>query len=310
MSTKKSGLGKGLSALLGDTPVDSTEYSLSSNNNSTGENDVNVAPRAVLGSVSQISLTQIEANPFQPRTEFDEVALNELAESIRTQGIIQPITVRRMGHDRYQIISGERRFKASKLAGLEAVPAYVRTANDQSMLEMALVENIQRENLNALEISISYQRLLEECSLTQEQLGERVGKDRSTVTIFFRLLKLPPQIQFAIRDGRLTMGHARAILGVDDVGMQLKIFNDILAGDLSVRKVEELVRASSPKKTSKKDENRPAWYTEVKNIEERLARRYETKVEIKHKDNGSGQMVINYFSNDDFNRLIELLDFD
>ena len=310
MSTKKSGLGKGLSALLGDTPVDSTEYSLSSNNNGTGENDVNVAPRAVLGSVSQISLTQIEANPFQPRTEFDEIALNELAESIRTQGIIQPITVRRMGHDRYQIISGERRFKASKLAGLEAVPAYVRTANDQSMLEMALVENIQRENLNALEISISYQRLLEECSLTQEQLGERVGKDRSTVTNYLRLLKLPPQIQFAIRDGRLTMGHARAILGVDDVGMQLKIFNDILAGDLSVRKVEELVRASSPKKTSKKDENRPAWYTEVKNIEERLARRYETKVEIKHKDNGSGQMVINYFSNDDFNRLIELLDFD
>jgi ParB family chromosome partitioning protein len=178
------------------------------------------------------------------------------------------------------------------------------------MLEMALVENIQRENLNALEISISYQRLLEECSLTQEQLGERVGKDRSTVTNYLRLLKLPPQIQFAIRDGRLTMGHARAILGVDDVGMQLKIFNDILAGDLSVRKVEELVRASSPKKTSKKDENRPAWYTEVKNIEERLARRYETKVEIKHKDNGSGQMVINYFSNDDFNRLIELLDFD
>ena len=310
MSTKKSGLGKGLSALLGDTPVDSTEYSLSSNNNGTGENDVNVAPRAVLGSVSQISLTQIEANPFQPRTEFDEVALNELAESIRTQGIIQPITVRRMGNDKYQIISGERRFKASKLAGLEAVPAYVRTANDQSMLEMALVENIQRENLNALEISISYQRLLEECSLTQEQLGERVGKDRSTVTNYLRLLKLPPQIQFAIRDGRLTMGHARAILGVDDVGMQLKIFNDILAGDLSVRKVEELVRASSPKKTSKKDENRPAWYTEVKNIEERLARRYETKVEIKHKDNGSGQMVINYFSNDDFNRLIELLDFD
>jgi ParB family chromosome partitioning protein len=310
MSTKKSGLGKGLSALLGDTPVDSTEYSLSSNNNGTAEKDVNVAPRAVLGSVSQISLTQIEANPFQPRTEFDEVALNELAESIRTQGIIQPITVRRMGNDRYQIISGERRFKASKLAGLEAVPAYVRTANDQSMLEMALVENIQRENLNALEISISYQRLLEECSLTQEQLGERVGKDRSTVTNYLRLLKLPPQIQFAIRDGRLTMGHARAILGVDDVGMQLKIFNDILAGDLSVRKVEELVRASSPKKSSKKDENRPAWYTEVKNIEERLARRYETKVEIKHKDNGSGQMVINYFSNDDFNRLIELLDFD
>jgi ParB family chromosome partitioning protein len=310
MSTKKSGLGKGLSALLGDSVAESAENNSAP---SPAKTETAVMPdisRVVAGAVSQIPLNHIEANPFQPRTEFDEGALNELADSIRQQGIIQPITVRKVSQDRYQIISGERRFKASRIAGLEAVPAYVRTANDQSMLEMALVENIQRENLNALEISISYQRLIEECSLTQEQLGERVGKDRSTVTNYLRLLKLPPQVQFAIRDGRITMGHARAILGVDDIAMQLQIFNDILAGDLSVRKTEDLVRSASPKKGNRKDDKRPIWYTEIRNIEERLAHRYETKVEIKHKDNGSGQLVINYFSNDDFNRLIELLDFD
>lgn len=302
MSTKKSALGKGLSALLDNSPAD----------NPVGINPLseNLQPsRPLTGMVAQILLHQIEANPFQPRTEFESSALNELAESIRTQGIIQPITVRKMGPDRYQIISGERRFKASKIAGLESVPAYVRTANDQSMLEMALVENIQRENLNALEIAISYQRLLEECNLTQEQLGDRVGKERSTVTNYLRLLKLPPQIQFAIRDGRISMGHARAILGVDDIGMQLKIFNDILQNDLSVRKVEDLVRTASPKK-NKTNPKSPSWQAEISAIQERLARRYETKVELRHKDNGTGQLVLSYFSNDDLNRLIELLDFD
>jgi ParB family chromosome partitioning protein len=215
-----------------------------------------------------------------------------------------------MGAERFQIISGERRFKASRLSGLETIPAYIRTANDQSMLEMALVENIQRENLNALEIAISYQRLLEECSLTQEQLGDRVGKDRSTVTNYLRLLKLPPQIQFAIRDGRITMGHAKAILGVDDIGMQLKVFNDILQNDLSVRRAEDLVREASPKKVSKKAADRAAWASDIRNLEDRLARRFETKIEIKHKDNGSGTVVFNYFSTDDLNRLIEILDFD
>jgi len=178
------------------------------------------------------------------------------------------------------------------------------------MLEMALVENIQRENLNALEIAISYQRLIEECKLTQESLGERVGKERSTVTNYLRLLKLPPQIQFAIRDGRLTMGHARAILGVDDIGMQLKIFNDILENDLSVRKVEDLVRQNSPKKAGKKEKGKTQWDVEIRNLEDRLEHRYETKVEIKHKDNGNGQIIINYFSNDDLTRLMDLLDFD
>ena len=302
MSTKKSGLGKGLSAILGDTPDTTTSV-----NNTTAGID---GPKSIVGSVSSIALNQIEANPFQPRTEFDEGALNELAESIRQQGIIQPITVRKVADNRYQIISGERRFKASKLAGLTVVPAYVRTANDQAMLEMALVENIQRENLNALEIAISYQRLIEECSLTQEQLGDRVGKERSTVTNYLRLLKLPPQVQFAIRDGKISMGHARAILGVDDIAMQLKIFNDVLTEDLSVRRTEDLVRSASPKKNGKEPKNKPNWYVEIKNIEERLEHRYETKVEVRHKDNGSGQVVINYYSTDDFNRLIELLDFD
>lgn len=306
MSTKKSALGRGLSALLEGNNATTDQESAVIGQPIT-ENKTNTPSP---GGVSLIPLNQIEANPFQPRTEFDESALKELAESIQTQGIIQPITVRRMSHDRYQIISGERRYKASRLAGLTSVPAYVRTANDQSMLEMALVENIQRENLNALEIAISYQRLIEECSLTQEALGERVGKERSTVTNYLRLLKLPPQVQFAIRDGRITMGHARAILGVDDIGMQLKIFNDIIENDLSVRKVEDLVRQNSPKKKGKDKKGNASWAIEVRNLEDRLEHRFETKVAIKHKDNGSGQIMFNYFSNDDLNRLMDLLDFD
>lgn len=303
MSQKKSGLGKGLGALLDNSPVDVTSQPVAGEKKESNTG-------AVIGNISLISINQIETNPYQPRTEFEETALKELSESIRTQGIIQPITVRKMSPERYQIISGERRFRASRLAGLESVPAYVRVANDQAMLEMALVENIQRENLNALEISISYQRLIEECKFTQEQLADRVGKDRSTVTNYLRLLRLPPQVQTAIRDGKITMGHARAIIGVDDVGLQLRLLNDILANDLSVRKAENLVRAKNPKRPSRDPKNRTSLDIELRNIEERLARRYETKAEIRHKDNGSGQVVFNYFSADDLNRLIELLDFD
>jgi ParB family chromosome partitioning protein len=302
MSLKKSALGKGLGALLDNSPVESSPFA--------GGERKEINTGAVIGNISLIPISQIETNPYQPRTEFEEKALHELAESIRTQGIIQPLTVRKMASDRYQIISGERRFRASKLVGLESVPAYVRVANDQAMLEMALVENIQRENLNALEVSISYQRLIEECKFTQEQLAERVGKDRSTVTNYLRLLRLPPQVQTAIRDGKISMGHARAIIGVDDVGLQLKLLNDILSNDLSVRKAENLIRAKNPKRPSRDPKNRTSWDVEVRNIEERLARRFETKAEIRHKENGSGQVVLSYFSNDDLNRLIELLDFD
>ncbi|MBK8874588.1 MAG: ParB/RepB/Spo0J family partition protein [Bacteroidetes bacterium] len=216
---KKSALGKGLSALLSNDATDITSKS-----------EIASAP-AIAGSVANIAIDKIETNPFQPRTDFEETALRELSESIRQQGIIQPITVRKMGYDKYQIISGERRFRASKLAGLEIIPAYVRIANDQAMLEMALVENIQRENLNPIEIGISYKRLVDECNLSQEQLAEKVGKDRSTVTNYMRLLRLPPKIQAAIRDGQLSMGHARAIINVDDIGMQLKIYDDIITNN-------------------------------------------------------------------------------
>lgn len=294
---KKSALGKGLSALLSGADTDIT-----TNSEISGSS-------AAVGSVANLSIEKIETNPFQPRTDFEEQALKELSESIRQQGIIQPITVRKLGYDRYQIISGERRFRASKLAGLEVIPAYVRIANDQAMLEMALVENIQRENLNPIEIGISYKRLIDECNLSQEQLAEKVGKDRSTVTNYMRLLKLPPKIQAAIRDGIISMGHARAIINVDDVGMQLKIYDDIVLHNLSVRKVEELVRSTTGKKgkaANKAKQKGPGF--EYKAIQDRLAGFYETKVEVKPGAKGSGKIILSYYSVDDLNRLLDILE--
>ena len=294
---KKSALGKGLGALLSNSDTDITAKS-----------DITGSP-SVAGSVASISIEKIETNPFQPRTDFEEHALKELSESIRQQGIIQPITVRKLGYDRYQIISGERRFRASKLAGLEVIPAYIRIANDQAMLEMALVENIQRENLNPIEIGISYKRLIDECNLSQEELADKVGKDRSTVTNYMRLLKLPPKIQAAIRDGQLTMGHARAIINVDDVGVQLKIYDEIITNNLSVRKVEELVRLNSGKKGKGGRPGKPASQGyEYKNIQDRLAGFYETKVELKPGAKGTGKIILSYYSVDDLNRLLDMLE--
>ena len=295
MTIKRNALGKGLSALLDNSVTENSQEPI------TGTS-------VLAGNISSIRISQIEINPFQPRVEFNEAALKELAESIRQQGIIQPITVRKMGYERYQIISGERRVRASRMVGLEIIPAFIRIANDQAMLEMALVENIQRENLNALEVAISYQRLLEECHISQEQLSEKVGKDRTTVTNYLRLLKLPPQIQFAIRDNLITMGHARAIIAVNDIGMQLKIFKDILTQDLSVRKVEELVRESTPAKNKKANKESKPIDVDIRHLQERLAGRYETKTEIKQKGNGSGQLIFSYYSLDDLHRLIELLE--
>jgi len=234
MSTeKRNALGKGLSALLNDSvsvmPDKHSAVSATEANNN-------------LGSINGIKITEIQVNPFQPRTEFDEQALNDLADSIKLQGLIQPITVRRVNAHSYQLISGERRLRASKLAGLTHIQAYVRTANDQQMLEMALIENIQRENLNAIEVALSFQRMIDECSLKQEELGERVSKNRSTVTNYLRLLKLPPAIQASIRDGAISMGHARALITVEDPAKQLFIHQHIIKDGLSVRKVEELVR--------------------------------------------------------------------
>eukprot|EP01034_Spumella_vulgaris_P002313 gene2313-3005_t len=243
MNAKKKGLGRGLSALLTGSDTEDLLTPEAAEKRPAG--------------VAAIPVDLIETNPFQPRTEFDETALAELSESIQALGIIQPITVRKTDNGRYQLISGERRFRASKLAGLEEIPAYIRTTNDQGMLEMAIVENIQRENLNAIEVAISFKRLADECSLTQEQLSERVAKKRSTITNYLRLLKLPAEIQAGIRENLISMGHARALINLPSEAQQLKIFNQIIEKDLSVRAVEDLVRdGDSPKapKTVEKSE--------------------------------------------------------
>ena len=294
--TKKTALGKGLSALLENTAPDITH------NANMGD----IA--AVAGAISNIDIRKIEANPFQPRTEFDETALKELSASIKQQGIIQPITVRKMGYDKYQIISGERRYRASLLAGIESLPAYVRIADDQAMLEMALVENIQRENLNALEVAISYKRLIDECHISQEMLADKVGKERSTVTNYLRLLKLPPQIQLAIKESKITMGHARALINVNDVVMQLQLFNEILNNGLSVRKAEELVRNTN--KVAKPKSTQAALSPDLKSVQDKLSSLYETRVTFTNGKKGSGKIVINYYSNEDLTRIIEMLDYE
>ncbi|NOS91955.1 MAG: ParB/RepB/Spo0J family partition protein, partial [Cyclobacteriaceae bacterium] len=250
----------------------------------------------------------IETNPFQPRQHFDQEALKELSESIQVHGIIQPITVRKLARNQYQLISGERRFQASKLAGLTSIPAYVRSADDQQMLEMALIENIQRENLNPIEISLSYQRLITECNLKQEELGERVGKNRSTVTNYLRLLKLPPDIQIALRDNKISMGHARAIINVDNPDSQLFIFKKILSEDLSVRKVEELARELLSKKQSPETVKTEAngVTKEINNLQSRLSSHFGTKVSVKS-DGKRGDIRIPFLSIEDLNRILDIL---
>ncbi|HNQ13470.1 MAG TPA: ParB/RepB/Spo0J family partition protein [Bacteroidia bacterium] len=294
-SGKKSALGRGLGALLVDAATDIT---------TKGDPSVH---SAVVGSISQINIHQIEANPFQPRTHFEDDALKELSESIKQQGIIQPLTVRKLGYDKYQIISGERRFRAAQMAGLEMVPAYIRIANDQSMLEMALVENIQRQDLNAIEVGISYNRLIEECDLTHEQLAEKVGKDRSTIANYLRLLKLPPQIQKAIQENKLSMGHARALINITDPLAQLRLFEEIIQNNLSVRKVEELARQTH-QKINKTKSNAKTESADIRSIQNKLTNHFETKVSIKTEKNGGGKITFSYFSTDDLNRLLDLFE--
>jgi ParB family chromosome partitioning protein len=249
-------------------------------------------------------------NPFQPRTHFDEVALLELAESIKVHGIIQPITVRRLAQNQYQLISGERRYQASKLAGLETIPAYVRSADDQQMLEMALIENIQRENLNAIEIALSYQRLLSECNLKQEELGDRVGKNRATVTNYLRLLKLPPDVQIAVRDNKISMGHARAIINVENPEEQLYIFKKTLAEELSVRKVEELVRNLAQEKEKEKTSQPAAASSQVTRelaqLQSQLSSHFGTRIVVKS-DGKKGEIKIPFLSVEDLNRILDIL---
>lgn len=287
---KKSALGRGLGALLENSGADKLERSVS------GE--------VPTGSISEIPVAEIEANPFQPRTRFDQEKLDELAASISQLGIIQPLTVRKVRPNKYQLISGERRFRASQLAGLTQVPAYVRVANDQTMLEMALVENIQRDDLDAIEVAISYQRLIDECNLTQEALGERVGKNRSTITNYLRLLKLPAQIQKALMDKVLTMGHARAIINIDDENEQLELFKEIVKGGLSVRATEEASkRVKQSGKTEKKE-----LPIEFQRIKDNIRQQLNTDVGLKVNAKGKGTISIPFDNEKELKRVLSILD--
>ncbi|MCU0429891.1 MAG: ParB/RepB/Spo0J family partition protein [Cytophagaceae bacterium] len=296
MSTKKPALGRGLGALLKDSDKMKTGTDVKS---------------VVVNNLNEIPVADVETNPFQPRTHFDQEALKELAESIRLHGIIQPITVRKLNDTQYQLISGERRLQASKIAGLEFIPAYVRTANDEQMLEMGLIENIQREDLNAMEIALSYQRLISEFSLKQEELGDKVGKNRTTVNNYLRLLKLPPDIQAALRDDEISMGHARAIVNVENAEDQLAIFKRIVKEDLSVRKVEELVRELSPNKDKVKAnpvKEKKSPSNEIVLLQGKLSSHFGTKVNLSHDSASSkGEIKIPYVSTEDLNRILEIL---
>lgn len=295
MQNKKRGLGRGLEAILQSPETDITSSDISGN--------------YVAGAVAELNIDFIEANPFQPRTDFDDNALKELAESIKIQGVIQPVTVRKMGRDKYQLISGERRLRASKLAGRKTIPVYIRVANDEQMLEMALIENTHREGLNAIEIALSYQRLIEECNITQEQLSEKVGKDRSTVTNFLRLLKLPPEVQIALRDGFISMSQARAIINIEDKTKQFIILKEIIDKDLSVRQVEELVRSLNTKNAKTKKQKDVLPETVILKVDA-LSKTLNTKVKINRNSKGKGSLTIDFKNDDDFERLISLINKD
>ncbi len=286
---KKSALGRGLGALI--------------------DNADEVTQSRPASSINEIEISKIEANPWQPRTKFDDERLQELSKSIKEIGIVQPLTLRKIGRDRYQLIAGERRFRASKLAGLEKVPAYVRTADDDTMLEMALVENIQREDLDPIEVAISYQRLIEECKLTQESMSERVGKKRSTITNYLRLLKLPAEVQLGLVAKEIGMGHARAIISVEDPNAQLQIYEETVKNDLSVRKVEEMVRDLNSGKTEKKEKkaknDNPEEYKELKS---QLSTFFQTNIQFTRTENGKGKIVIPFKSDDELEKIIGILD--
>ncbi len=290
-ATKKQALGRGLSALLQETP------------NINSASDKNAVK--LIGSIIEIELKNIEVNPFQPRTYFDEESLIELANSIKELGVIQPITVRKMEGNQFQLVSGERRFRASKLIGNTTIPAYIRIANDQEMLEMALVENIQRKNLDPIEVALSYQRLIDEIKLTQEELSTRVGKKRSTVTNYLRLLKLDPILQTGMRDGFISMGHGRAMINVENTEDQLAIYERILREELSVRQTEDLVKNLKSGPVSKtKTKQIPDF---VKNNIKPLSEFFGQKISVVMNANGKGKINIPFHSEEDFNRIKNLL---
>ena len=283
-------LGRGLDNILGSPETDITSRDISGD--------------FVAGAVAEIDIDLIETNPFQPRTEFDETALRELAQSIKEQGIIQPVKVRKLGYNKYQLISGERRLRASKMAGLKKIPAFIRVANDEQMLELALIENIHRENLNAIEVAISYQRLIDECSMTQEEVSERVGKSRSSVANFLRLLKLPAEVQIAIRDGHISMGHARALINISDKEQQLKLLQQIVEDEMNVRQTEEMADKA---KNSGKDRKQTNFVPEhFKSRIKTLSQTLNTKVKVKRNVQGRGSVVIDFKDEAEFDRIMEL----
>lgn len=257
---------------------------------------------------SRISVDEIETNPKQPRHDFDEQSLNELAGSIRLHDIIQPVTVSKLPSGKYRLISGERRWRAAKIAGLKDIPAYIRHADDQQLLELALLENLQREDLNAMEISLSYRRMMDELDYTQEQVAERMGKDRTTVTNYIRLLKLPPDIQVAVRSGELSMGHARALINVDTIDKQLYIFKEIKSKGLSVRQTEALVRTLYKQAGAVKKLSKSSVSPLFQKIEDKLASHFSTRVKLKHSRNGSGQITFEYYSQEELNKLLGQFD--
>ena len=284
-------LGRGLDAIMQSPETDITSRDISGD--------------FVAGAVAEIDIDLIETNPFQPRTEFDETALRELAQSIKEQGVIQPVTVRKLGYNKYQLISGERRLRASKMAGLKAIPVFIRVANDEQMLELALIENIHRENLNAIEVAISYQRLIDECNMTQEEVSEKVGKSRSAVANFLRLLKLPAEVQIAIRDGHITMGHARALININDKEEQLKLLQQIIMEEMNVRQTEEL--ADKAKGKSDKERRQTNFIPEhFKSSIKKLSQTLNTKVKVKRNVKGQGSVVIDFKDEAEFDRIMEL----
>lgn len=294
---KKPALGRGLGALISDA------------NNMPFNKPASAEVQPTPASISEIPVDKIAANPYQPRSTFDQEALTELAESISTMGLIQPITVRLMDNGTYQIISGERRFRASQIAGLTHIPAYIRKADDQGMLEMAIVENIQRENLDSIEIALSFQRLIDECSLTQEKMADRVGKKRATITNYLRLLRLPAEIQLAIRAGRLSMGHAKALLSLDSPAKQLRVCNQIIENDLSVRAVEEKVRKMiSPKAEKRRADENDELDESYFRVIEIVGKFFNNNVSLKKDEKGGGSITIRFAQDKEVSQFREALE--
>lgn len=291
MATKKQQpKGRGLDSILGGFDIDSI-----------------VTPADVTTSIMQIPISQIEVNPFQPRKEFDEAALEELAQSIRQQGIITPITVRQTAEGKYQLIAGERRYRASQKAGLSELPAYIRKATDGQMMEMALVENIQRENLNAMEVALSYNALIEECQLTHEQLSERVGKDRSTITNYLRLLSLPAATQLALSNGKISMGHARALVNVEDPEQHIAVLNQIVEKELSVHQTETLIKSQKPLDKPVAHHHTNSLPERHATVQSQLKQQFQSEVEIKRSRRGKGTLTIHFNNDKDFERILNLL---